>query len=229
MLVTDRHQLVARTGADPDQWQLLLTAQIRGAVAGGIDLVQVREPDLDSATLSRFLGELFEAVPGSQERVVVNDRGDLARRVGARGVHLKEASPAYRHVAADGLADKRWVTGRSVHGPGPAADSGAMTYLLAGTVAASPSKPAGWTTLGWSGLKAVVDAAGGRPVLAIGGLSVADIPSVVRSGAAGLAGISLFIPQRASHLADFVQHRVGEMRLGFDSLGVDSYTEGAGS
>ena len=51
MLVTDRRRLVAETGAPGDDWAGVLTAQIRGAVAGGVDLIQVREPDLDAETL----------------------------------------------------------------------------------------------------------------------------------------------------------------------------------
>ena len=93
MLVTDRRRLVAETGAPGDDWAGVLTAQIRGAVAGGVDLIQVREPDLDAETLTRFLLSLFGSVPGSQSRVVVNDQLAVARAVGARGVHLPGACP----------------------------------------------------------------------------------------------------------------------------------------
>ena len=82
MLVTDRRRLVAETGAPADDWAGVLTAQIRGAVAGGVDLIQVREPDLDAETLTRFLLSLFASVPGSQSRVVVNDQLAVARAVG---------------------------------------------------------------------------------------------------------------------------------------------------
>ena len=225
MLVTDRHRLVAATGAPPGDWASILTAQIAGAVAGDVDLIQVREPDLDADTLTRFLLRLFAAVPGSQSRVVVNSMVEVARAVGARGVHLPERSPDLRDVRALVSTDKQWVTGRSVHTIKAAADSAGASYLLAGTVASSQSKPSGWTTLGWAGLAALVSAARDIPVVAIGGLSTGDIPAIVRAGATGIAGIGCFVPRGPLDVIEFVQARVIAMRLAFDTVGAVTYTE----
>ena len=224
MLVTDRHRLVAETGAPPEDWASVLTAQIAGAVAGDVDLIQVREPDLDADTLSRFLLGLFAAVPGSQSRVVVNSMVEVARAVSARGVHLPERSPLW-DVRALVSTDKQWVTGRSVHTIETAADSAGASYLLAGTVASSQSKPVGWTTLGWAGLAALVSAARDIPVVAIGGLSTGDIPAIVRAGATGIAGIGCFVPRGPADVTEFVQARVSAMRLAFDTVGAVTYTE----
>ena len=121
----------------------------------------------------RFLRSLFATVPGSQSRVVVNNQLDVARATAARGVHLPERIPMPGDVRALGLADKQWVTGRSVHSVRSVADSGGFSYLLAGMVLPSRSKPDGWTPLGWEGLKGLVAAAVEIPVLAIGGLTAA--------------------------------------------------------
>ncbi len=102
MLVTDRRRLVADTGAPAGDWAALLTAQIRGAVAGGVDLIQVREPDLDAATLTRFLQSLFASVPGSQSRVVVNDQLDVARATGL-GASTCRSAPRCRGMFASWL------------------------------------------------------------------------------------------------------------------------------
>ncbi len=224
MLVTDRRRLVADTGAPADDWAALLTAQIRGAVEGGADLIQVREPDLDPATLLRFLLSLFASVPGSQSRVVVNSQLDVARATGARGVHLPERVPMPGDVRALGLADKQWVTGRSVHSARSVADSGGFSYLLAGTVLPSRSKPDGWPPLGWEGLKGLVAAAGDIPILAIGGLTAGHIPALVEAGATGIAGIGCFVPGDQGELTEFVHDRVRAMRLAFDTPEVVSYT-----
>jgi len=224
MLVTDRRRLVADTGAPADDWAALLTAQIRGAIQGGADLIQVREPDLDAATLVRFLRSLFASVPGSQSRVVVNNQLDVARVSGARGVHLPERTPMPGDVRALGLADKQWVTGRSVHSVRSVAASGGFSYLLAGTVLPSRSKPDGWTPLGWEGLKGLVAAADDIPVLAIGGLTARHIPALVAAGATGIAGIGCFVPGDQGELTEFVHDRVRAMRLAFDSPEVVSYT-----
>ena len=217
MLVTDRHRLVADTGAAAEDWAALLTAQIRGAVAADADLIQVREPDLDAATLVQFLQSLFASVPGSQSRVVINNQFEVARATGARGVHLPERARMPGDVRATGLADKQWVTGRSVHDVRSAANSSGASYLLAGTVLPSRSKPDGWAPLGWAGLAQLISAANGIPVLGIGGLTAGNIPALVASGATGIAGIGCFVPSRRGELTEFVHDRVRAMRLAFDT------------
>lgn len=224
MLVTDRHRLVAETGASAAEWAALMTAQIRGAVAGGADLIQVREPDLETATLSRFLQTLFASVPGSQSRVIVNSHWDVARNTGARGVHLPERAPMPGDVHAPGSADKQFVTGRSVHSVRSVAASRGFSYLLAGTVLPSRSKPDGWNPLGWDGLKGMVAAADDSPVIAIGGLTADHIPDLVKAGATGLAGIGCFVPGAQNGLTEFVHDRVRAMRLAFDTVEGVSYT-----
>jgi thiamine-phosphate pyrophosphorylase len=217
MLVTDRRRLTASVGAGQDSWPDLLTAQIRGAIAGGVDLVQFREPDLDSGTSSAFLRALFSAVPGSQRRVVVNERVDVALAVGARGVHLPERALAVRDVRASVSGETSWLVGRSVHSIESVVHSKDASYLLAGTVSASQSKPERWPILGWDGLSRLVTAARPTPVLAIGGLDARDVPALIAAGAAGLAGIGCFLPSGAGDTARFVEERAGALRLAFDS------------
>src|SRR5690606_11505579 len=73
MLVTDRRRLTAALGIPDADWEGVLTEQIRGALAGGVDVVQVREPDLAAAQLSHFLRTLFQNVADCRARIVVND------------------------------------------------------------------------------------------------------------------------------------------------------------
>ena len=150
-VVTARARLVERTGASAEAWPDLLLAQVAGALDGGADLIQVREPDLDAGTLVRFLRRLFHEIRGSASRVVVNDRVDIAWATGAGGVHLTERSLALKDVRELIPADKKWVMGRSVHNPETAARCRSAAYLLAGTVQPSDSKPQDWRLLGWAG------------------------------------------------------------------------------
>jgi thiamine-phosphate pyrophosphorylase len=216
VLVTDRRRLTAALGLPESDWGRLLTEQIRGAIQGGVDLIQVRERDLPARTLLQFLQSLFQDVPQSASRVLVNDRLDLALATGARGVHLREHSlqtAAVRRLATS----SSFVVGRSVHDEAGARQNLTASYLLAGTVKPSHSKPGRGLTLGWEGLARIVAAAGAVPVVAIGGLGTADVGRVVAQGAAGLAAIGAFIPERAEPLANFVQRRAEEMHLEFDS------------
>ena len=228
LVITSRHRLLERAGAPASAWPDLLLAHIAGALEGGADLVQVREPDLDAGVLCGFLRRVFQEVRGSSRRIVVNDRADIAWVTGAAGVHLTERSLALEDVRRLLPADKRWVTGRSVHDPATAARCRTASYLLAGTVRASGSKPPDWGLLGWEGLTGIVRAAADTPVVAIGGLGAGDVRAIARAGAQGLAAIGAFLPDRGRDIAESVQERVHAVRRAFDTLGGATYTRGAG-
>jgi len=164
--------------------------QASEAAEAGVDLIQIRERDLDAGALSALVAGVVGAVRGSATRVVVNDRVDVAIACGADGVHLRgDSMPAVRVRA---MTPEGFLIGCSVHGPaGAIAAAGAADYLLAGTVFPTASKPGKTGFLGLQGLAAVVKAVS-VPVLAIGGMSVAVAGDVASAGAQGLAAISLF-------------------------------------
>jgi thiamine-phosphate pyrophosphorylase len=176
-VVTDRHRV------DP-------IAQAQRAAAIGVDLIQVRERDLDASALAAMVRAIVEAVGSRATRVVVNDRLDVALACNAAGVHLRTDSipPA----SARRMAPAGFLVGRSVHGVEEAATVAAdVDFLIAGTVFATASKRACDVQLGVDGLEAVVRAVR-VPVLAIGGITAARIAQVAASGAAGIAAIGLF-------------------------------------
>jgi thiamine-phosphate diphosphorylase len=122
--------------------------------------------------------------------VVVNDRVDVALACGADGVHLRHDSVRVQAVRT--IAPHGFLVGRSVHGPAEAEGAGPVDYLIAGTVFPTPSKPAATPTLGLDGLAEVVRTVP-IPVLAIGGITRDRLDEVATTGAAGVAGIGLFI------------------------------------
>ena len=188
-LVTDRRRL--SPGAvtfEPAQQRL--AEQVTWATGANVDLIQVREPDLDAARLAALVSRLVRVSRGSGTRVVVNDRGDVALACGADGVHLRHDSvpaEALRRIAPAGF-----LVGRSVHGVADAVLAGPVDYLIAGTVFSTPSKPAEAPILGLDGLAAIVRAVA-VPVLAIGGITRERFDEVAATGAAGVAGIGIFI------------------------------------
>lgn len=212
-LVTDRRRLGAAVGAGPAGWADALEQQVRAAAAGGVDLVQVREPDIEAAELVALVERLVAASAGTGTRVVVNDRMDVALAAGAAGVHLKERS--YGPSDARALAPNGFLIGCSIHSADAAVAKRGAQYLMAGTVLPTISKPEG-KLLGWEGLAAVVASAAGTPVLAIGGIDLPSMSLLASSGAAGLAAIGAFIPPAGQDIYEFVQKRVIDMRLGFD-------------
>jgi thiamine-phosphate pyrophosphorylase len=188
-LVTDRRRLVA-AGASADAAAACLVAQARYAADAGVDLIQVRERDLEAGALLALTGELVAATRGTHTRIVVNDRLDVALAAGAAGVHLRGDSIPI--AAARRMAPSGFLIGRSVHSVSEAAAAAGADYLIAGTVFSTTSKPAGAPRLGTEGLQAIVRAVT-VPVLAIGGIDTARLDDVAATGAAGLAAIGLFM------------------------------------
>ncbi|HYM21853.1 MAG TPA: thiamine phosphate synthase [Vicinamibacterales bacterium] len=187
--------------------------QARAAAAAGVDLIQVRERDLDGRTLAALvravLSEVNAAGGRSAARVVVNDRVDIALACGAHGVHLR--SDSIDAAAVRTMAPSGFLVGRSVHAPAAARSAGPVDYLVAGTVFRSASKDDRAPLLGIEGLSAIVRASG-APVLAIGGITAERLTEIAASGAAGIAAIGLFA--EAAPLAPVV----ADLRARFDSV-----------
>jgi thiamine-phosphate diphosphorylase len=185
--------------------------QCRDAVEAGIDLIQVRERDLEAAALSALVAEVVRLTRATETRVIVNERLDVALASGADGVHLRgDSIPAAR---ARSMVPAGFLIGRSVRDAAGAVEAAAGTdYLIAGTVFPSPSKPGLHEHLGLNGLAAIARMVS-VPVLAIGGVSLDRIAPVAEAGAAGVAAISLFL-EEGFPLAAVVR----EARRRFDSV-----------
>jgi thiamine-phosphate pyrophosphorylase len=194
-----------------DRRRVAVVEQCRAAVSAGIDLIQVRERDLDAAALAELVGDLVRLARGTATRVVVNDRLDVALTCGAHGVHLRGDSIAAAKARA--IAPAGFLIGRSVHrvdeAVGAAPD---VDYLIAGTMFPTSSKPGLDKLLGSAGLAAIARAVS-VPVLAVGGVTMDRIGTLADTGAAGVAAIGLFA-EHGARLAEVVR----EARRRFDSV-----------
>jgi thiamine-phosphate pyrophosphorylase len=208
-LVTDRRRLAP--GASLDAARAAIAAQVHDAVHAGIDLVQVRERDLEARHLAALVLDVLAAAHGSQTRVVVNDRLDVALACGADGVHLRADSIAV--ADARRIAPPGFLVGRSVHAVADLPAATGADYLIAGTVFSSPSKSGPHTLLGTDGLRRIT-AAAHVPVLAIGGIAEDRLDELAAAGAAGIAAIGLFTGAGSGAL----QNLVARARLRFDRV-----------
>ncbi len=183
----------------------------RDAVRAGVDLIQIREPGLESPELLSLAVQVVVMTRDTPTRVVVNDRLDVALASGAHGVHLRgDSIPPDR---ARSMAPAGFLIGRSVHGADEAVSAARdVDYMMAGTVFPTASKPGLRQHLGLAGLAAIVRAVP-VPVLAIGGVSMERIEAVAATGAAGMAAIGLFDAE-AEDLAGVVR----EARRQFDRV-----------
>ena len=213
-LVTDRRRLGAALRARPGDWLDLLREQVSAAATAGVDFIQMRESDLEAAELVALVRDVMRRIKGTATRVLVNDRVDVALAANASGVHLKERSllPAdVRRIAPPGF-----LIGCAVHTTGAVAARNSADLLIAGTVLATASKTA-VDYLNKDGLEAIVEAAAPQPVLGIGGLDISSMPLLAASRAAGMAAVGAFVPRAGDDITEFVQKRVNELRLAFDS------------
>ncbi len=188
--------------------------QVRAGVAAGVELIQVREPDLPDRLLLEVVIRCVGLAHGSRTVILVNDRLDIALAAGAGGVHLRARSvpaPFVRRCVPAGF-----LLGRSVHDVAEAVrvvEGGGLDYLVLGTVFSSHSKP-GVSGCGVGVLGAVARAVD-LPVLAIGGVTVDRSIEVFRAGAAGVAAIGLFAEPGPSGRFVGVHRVVGEIRRSY--------------
>ncbi|MFZ0961481.1 MAG: thiamine phosphate synthase [Terriglobia bacterium] len=180
--ITDRRQIKSRT----------LDICIAGAIAAGVDWVQIREKDLPARRLLRLTeAALEQARRSARTRVVVNDRLDVALAAKAHGVHLGSRSMTVDLVRR--LAPREFVVGASCHSLEEAlgAQAAGADYILLGPIFATPSKLPYGPPLGLDKLREVTSQVG-IPVLALGGIDADRVPACRENGAAGIAGIRIF-------------------------------------
>ena len=115
------------------------------AGAAGVDLVQIRENDLDDQTLVDLAGRAVQVTRDTSTRIIVNDRADVALAAGAAGMHLKSTSFSVERIRP--MVPPEWVIGRSVHGLDEAVRvtaAGRLDYVTYGTVFKTRVE-AGWS------------------------------------------------------------------------------------
>jgi thiamine-phosphate diphosphorylase len=214
-LVTDRHRLSPES--PPAESIDRLVRFVRAAAAAGVDMIQLRERDMEARPLEALAERCVEAARGAH--LLVNDRLDVALAARAAGVHLRSDSvdpTTARTVAAPGF-----LIGRSVHGVDEAVEvsrNGAMDYLVFGSIFPTASKPAGHPAAGLDPLVQIC-AKVSVPVLAIGGITLDRAPAAARSGAAGVAGIGLFLPPTGVPAERHLAETVEALRRVFDTCG----------
>ncbi|MGI3780835.1 MAG: thiamine phosphate synthase [Janthinobacterium lividum] len=161
---------------------------LRAALAGGVDIVQVRQKNMARDAELAALEIARSAAVGSQAIVCVNDSPQLAHAFAADMLHLGQtdgsASRARRSL-------HEWaLVGRSTHTPEQADDAAAdpdVSYFAVGPVHATPTKPdyvpVGLDLVRHAARVAPVGDVGSKPWFAIGGLDADNLDQVIEAGA----------------------------------------------
>jgi thiamine-phosphate pyrophosphorylase len=187
---------------------------LREAIAGGVDIVQLREKHLPDdelvavANAARALCERLGAL------LIVNDRPLVAREVGADGVHVGQDDMPVAEVRE--LVGPDMLIGLSTHAPEEidAVDAGLVDYIGVGPVHETPTKPGRPAV----GLELIRHAAGHAPVpfFAIGGIDAANAPDAIAAGARRLCVL------RAIASAKDPEHAARELRELLDKRSLEA-------
>jgi thiamine-phosphate pyrophosphorylase len=173
------------TGARRERGDLAEFAD--AALAGGVDVIQLREKGTDGPLEARdelaALAVLAEACARYGALLAVNDRADVALAAGADVLHLgQDDLPVVwaRKVVGDEV-----VVGRSSHSPeetAAAADEPGVDYFCVGPCWPTPTKP-GRPAPGLELVRTVAGRSPARPWFAIGGIDAGNLDAVLAAGA----------------------------------------------
>ncbi|MCK9792501.1 thiamine phosphate synthase [Isoptericola sp. 4D.3] len=156
---------------------------LHAALAGGVDVVQLRDKSLDVAR-ELELQELVARVAGEHDALwAVNDRADVAGLTGAPVVHMGQRDLPVGAVRS--LLGPGPVLGRSTHSAAQAAGADAdpdVDYFCVGPLWATPTKP-GRAAVGLDLLREVAASRPTTPWFAIGGVDAGRLDAVLDAGA----------------------------------------------
>jgi len=166
---------------------------VDAAYAGGVDIIQLRDKNLEAAEELELL-EVLEAAARRHGRLwSVNDRADIASLSGAPVLHVGQKdlplAPARKFLGNEA------VIGLSTHSPeqidaaiAASRGPGGLDYFCVGPVWATPTKP-GRAAVGLDLVRYAATAAGATvdapqlPWFAIGGIDLGNVEQVVAAGA----------------------------------------------
>lgn len=159
----------------------------------GATFVQLREKNRQARD---FYNEAKAALTIARQRgiqLIINDRADVALALGASGVHLGQDD--LPPDAARKLLGDQFIIGYSTHNVAQAiaAASLPVDYVAIGPIFETGTKANPDPTVGLDGLRTVRDAIGQTPLVAIGGITLENGPSVIEAGADSVAVISALV------------------------------------
>ncbi|MEO6212184.1 MAG: thiamine phosphate synthase [Vicinamibacterales bacterium] len=155
---------------------------------GGARLIQLRQKSGGSRALLDLTRKIIAAAAPYGARIILNDRVDLALIAGAHGVHVGQSdlTPA----AAKAMTGRGLIVGQSTHTPAQVDDAlnGPADYIAVGPVFQTRTKDTGYEPRGLGLVR--LAAHRGKPVIAIGGISLDNAAEVIAAGASAVAVIS---------------------------------------
>ncbi|MCA1568421.1 MAG: thiamine phosphate synthase [Acidobacteria bacterium] len=189
-LITDGRTTRETTSSSAEFTRLF--ALVGACVLARVSLVQLREKQMRPRVLYELTRRAADLTRGSRTRLLVNDRADIALAAGADGVHLTARS--LDPLVVRDISPRGFLIGVSTHSlaEARAASASDADFAVFGPVFDTPSKHAYGAPPGLAALREATHAVAPFPILALGGITRANLPQVVAAGARGVAAIRLF-------------------------------------
>jgi thiamine-phosphate pyrophosphorylase len=172
---------------DPAQAGCRSPVEVAAALlSAGVRLIQLRDKHASSRELYESAHDLAECVHQARGRFILNDRADIARAVDADGVHVGQHDMPVE-LARGILAPLQWV-GYSTHDLEQVreADRSSADYIAFGPVFPTASKQNHDPVVGLQGVRQARQATR-KPLVAIGGITLANAQAVMEAGADSVA------------------------------------------
>ena len=151
---------------------------LRTALRGGVDVVQLRMKRAEDADILDAARRFRQACSEHDALLILNDRPDLVRAVGADGVHVGQddaSVAAARREVGDEL-----LVGLSTHSPAQIDGADGADYIGVGPVHETPTKP-GRPAVGLELVRYATEHSS-VPFFAIGGISPQNVHEVRAAG-----------------------------------------------
>jgi thiamine-phosphate pyrophosphorylase len=150
-------------------------------VAGGVDILQLRAKSRSKREIADFARTMLPVTKAAGVPLIINDHPDLLREVSADGCHLGQEDAGI--AEARDMAGRLCIVGKSTHNLEQArlAQQEGADYIGFGPLFPTPTKPSA-VAVGLAGL-AELHQKIELPVFCIGGVKLANLDEVIRSGA----------------------------------------------
>ena len=184
-------------GREPD-------ALLDTALRGGVDVVQLRDKELDDDDLVAAAAPFRRVCDAHDALFVLNDRPDLVDACVADGVHVGQGDMPLAEARAAVGANR--LVGVSTHSRADIEAATGADYLGVGTIFATPTKAD--EAVGLELVRIAAEAAR-VPWFAIGGIDLGNVGALAAAGAWGVAVV------RAIRDADDPEAAARELRAAF--------------
>ena len=147
-----------------------------------IAFVQLRMKDASDELVIATAEKLRKITGGTKTRLIINDNPNIAKTIGADGVHVGQNDMPYNE--ARNIVGKEAIVGLSTHSVQQMRDACRLKpdYVGVGPVYATPTKKKPDPVIGIDGMKEML-AQANVPAVAIGGITVQNLSLVLEAGA----------------------------------------------